>query len=149
MSDTRIRALTEHDREAWLPLWADYCSFYRHEPVAEATEAAFGALHRRERGMAGLVAERGSGSLVGFAHLLFHPSTWSPAPYCYLEDLWVARDARGGGVAHALFDAVYELARERRAARVYWHTQAFNAPARSLYDQVGSLTSMVVYEREL
>ena len=35
------------------------------------------------------------------------------------------------------------------AERVYWHTQEFNGAARSLYDSVGQLTSMVVYEREV
>ncbi len=29
----------------------------------------------------------------------------------------------------------------------YWHTQSYNAPARSLYDEVARPTSFVVYER--
>ena len=35
----------------------------------------------------------------------------------------------------------------RGADRVYWYTQQYNAPARSLYDVVGHLTSFVGYER--
>jgi hypothetical protein len=32
---------------------------------------------------------------------------------------------------------------------VYWHTQQFNAPGRSLYDAVAHNTSFIVYEHEL
>jgi GNAT superfamily N-acetyltransferase len=49
-------------------------------------------------------------------------------------------------VAEAIFGAVYAHARERGVERVYWNTQQFNGPARSLYDKVGRLTSYVVYE---
>ncbi|HEU0317849.1 MAG TPA: GNAT family N-acetyltransferase, partial [Solirubrobacteraceae bacterium] len=67
--------------------------------------------------------------------------------YCYLEDLFVARAARGGGAGRALIEAVYAAADARGADRVYWHTQEFNAPARSLYDTVGRRTSFIVYTR--
>ena len=46
----------------------------------------------------------------------------------------------------------YELdvqARGLGAETLYWHTQAFNGRARSLYDTVGQLTSHVHYERNL
>jgi GNAT superfamily N-acetyltransferase len=78
-----------------------------------------------------------------------HPSTWSLTGYCYLEDLFVEREARGGDVAKSLIEATVAAARERGVERVYWHTQQFNGAARSLYDTVGQLTSMVVYERDV
>jgi GNAT superfamily N-acetyltransferase len=61
--------------------------------------------------------------------------------------LFVARTHRGSGVARALIEGVYDEADRRRADSVYWHTQIYNAPARSLYDQVSRPTSFVVYER--
>ncbi len=97
-------------------------------------------------GFAGLVAIDDADRPVGFAHLVFHGSTWSPVGHCYLEDLFVDPAHRGSGTARSLFDAVYALARDRGADHVYWHTQQYNAPARSLYDQVGRLTSFIVYE---
>jgi GNAT superfamily N-acetyltransferase len=104
------------------------------------TEATFARLvDGDDPALVGLVAER-DGRLAGLAHLVFHPSTWSTAGYCYLEDLFVAREARGGGVGEALFAAVYAEADHAGAERVYWHTQEYNAPARSLYDQVGHRT---------
>ena len=50
------------------------------------------------------------GRLVGIVHYLFHPVTWSIAPRCYLEDLFVSPDARGSGAGRALIEAVYRAA---------------------------------------
>ncbi len=100
-------------------------------------------------GMFALVALDADAQLVGLAHSVVHPSTWALNGYCYLEDLFVARAARGGEVARRLIDATALAARERGVERLYWHTQQFNGAARSLYDVVGRLTSMIVYERDV
>jgi GNAT superfamily N-acetyltransferase len=99
--------------------------------------------------MFALVAVDADEQLVGLAHSVVHPSTWSLNGYCYLEDLFVARAARGTDVAKRLIEATAAAACARGVDRLYWQTQQFNGPARSLYDTVGQLTSMVVYERDL
>ena len=143
------RRLRDEDREAWDELWRGYLRFYRADVSDAVTESAFARLRDGRDGVLGLVAVDGSDRPIGLAHLVFHPSTWSETSYCYLEDMFVAPGARGGGIAHALFDAVYLAARERGAEKVYWHTQQYNGAARSLYDTVGHLTSFIVYEHEL
>jgi GNAT superfamily N-acetyltransferase len=147
--NVHVRRLREGDRAAWDELWAGYLRFYRADVTGEITNATFGHLCAGRDGMLGLVAVDDDDRPVGLAHLVFHPSTWSATGYCYLEDLFISRDARGGAVARALFDGVYAAARERGAERVYWHTQQYNGAARSLYDTVGHLTSFIVYEHEL
>lgn len=144
-----IRALTADDYPGWLPLWRGYLRFYRGEVSDEVTLGTFRRLAAGLDGMTGLVAEdpAGTGRLAGLAHLVFHPSTWSPQPYCYLEDLFVAPSARGSGLSRQLIDAVYAEADRRGAARVYWETQEYNGAARSLYDLVAHRTSFVIYER--
>jgi len=143
-----VRRLRTEDLEAWRPLWRGYTSFYRADLGDELSEDTFGRLC--EGGdLIGLVAVEDGGGLVGIAHLVMHASTWSTASSCYLNDLYVDPEFRGGGAARALFDAIYAEARSRGADRVYWHTQQFNGAARSLYDTVGQLTSFIVYEREL
>ena len=145
----QVRRLRDEDRAGWDELWRGYLRFYRADVSDAVSDATFARVRDERDGMVGLIATGESGRPVGLAHLVFHPSTWSTASYCYLEDLYVASGARGGGVAHALFDAVYAAARERGAERVYWHTQQYNGAARSLYDTVGQLTSFIVYEHEL
>lgn len=141
-----VRPLEPGDRPAWQPLWEAYLRFYRAELGPEVTEAAFARLSERRDGMAGMLAWSGAGA-VGLAHVVVHPSTWGVAPSTYLEDLFVAPGARGTGAARALIDAVYAGADAAGAPHVYWHTQEYNAHARSLYDVVGRRTSFVVYER--
>ena len=144
---TTIRALEPRDRAGWQPLWAAYNAFYRHEATPADDDATFKRLCERSDGLFGLVALGPDDEPVGLAHALTHASTWTTAPYCYLEDLFVAASARGTGAARALITAVWAEADALGAGRVHWHTQEFNAPARSLYDAIAHRTSFVVYER--
>jgi GNAT superfamily N-acetyltransferase len=149
LSHITIRALRHDDYDGWIELWSGYLRFYRADITDQVTAATFERLCAAADGMFALVAVGADGRLLGFAHSVVHPSTWSLMGYCYLEDLFVARDARGGGTARSLIDATAAAARERGVQRLYWHTQQFNGAARSLYDTVGRLTSMVVYERDV
>ena len=142
-----IAPLRAEDHAEWSELWAGYLAFYETELDGAITQATFDRLIAGA-GMFGAIARDDDGRAVGIVHWLTHLATWTEGTYCYLEDLFVAREHRGGEPGRALFDAVYAAARERGASKVYWHTQAYNGAARSLYDTVGQLTSFVVYERE-
>jgi GNAT superfamily N-acetyltransferase len=140
-----VRPLRSEDRPAWQPLWDGYLRFYRAELDPATTDDAFARLAEQRDDMFGLVAEQ-DGGLVGFAHVVVHPSTWTTGRYAYLEDLYVSGAGRGTGAGQALIEAVYARADELGAPHVYWHTQEYNGAARSLYDQVASRTSFIVYE---
>jgi GNAT superfamily N-acetyltransferase len=142
-----IRRLAKGDFGSWRELWQGYLDFYRTLLPEEITVKTFERLVDHAEGMSGFVAEDRPGQLLGFAHLVFHPSTWSTGPYCYLEDLFVGPSARGTSTASDLIAAVYEEADRRGATRTYWHTQQYNGAARSLYDQLAHPTSFLVYER--
>jgi GNAT superfamily N-acetyltransferase len=141
-----IRGLKKQDWDAWLPLWHGYVSFYRAELSEETTRSTFGRLCGEADGMFGFLALSESGDGIGLAHCLVHPTTWSRRPYCYLEDLYVAPEARGSDLGRALLEEAKRASEARGAGRLYWHTQQYNGRARSLYDQVGRPTSFVVYE---
>lgn len=141
-----LRRLAAQDRADWEPLWAAYCAFYRADVDAGITTHTFGRLCEGGN-LIGFIAFDAQGAAVGFVNALFHESTWSMNGYCYLEDLYVAPVARGSGVARLLIEQVYAAADARAAERVYWHTQEFNAAARSLYDTLARRTSFIVYRR--
>jgi len=140
------RPIRPDDREGWEPLWRGYLEFYRAALRPEVTEQTWAALCDPNSAVHGIVAER-DGHLMGLAHLILHPTTWATSPTCYLEDLYVDRQWRGRNIARRLIEAVYAFADESEAASVYWHTQEYNAPARSLYDTLARRTSFVVYQR--
>lgn len=144
-----IRHLKAEDWDDWQELWQGYLRFYRKELPADVTRATFERLSAGADRMFGFVAERPGGGLCGFSNAVVHPSTWTSATYCYLEDLFVEPASRGTGTARMLVEAVAEEARSRGAVKVYWHTQEFNGRARSLYEQVARNVSFVVYEMEL
>jgi GNAT superfamily N-acetyltransferase len=141
-----IRPLEARDRAQWNHLWSGYLRFYRQHLADEINAATFARLVDPRAPLHGLVAERG-GTLAGFVHFQFHPTSWSLRDSCYLEDLYVDPGARGGGIGRALIRAVYEAADRAQAASVYWLTQEFNAEGRALYDTLARRTSFIRYER--
>jgi GNAT superfamily N-acetyltransferase len=92
----------------------------------------------------GLIAVR-DGTAVGLATLIIHPLTWSTAPACYLEDLYVTTEARREGVGRALLAHLIERTALEGWARLYWMTRADNAPARALYDRFAAADGFVRY----
>lgn len=141
----RVRPLTAADEAAWRPLWRGYLEFYKSTLPEEVTADAWQRVLEGDPQF-GLAAEDG-GELIGFAHCLLHPSTWSMTGYCYLEDLFVAPRGRGKGAGRALIEAVFRIADEHGCDRVYWHTQESNAVARALYDRLASKSEFVQYRR--
>lgn len=85
--------------------------------------------------------------LLGIVHYLFHRSFWTPEDYCYLQDLFVAENARGSGLGRSLIEAVYDKALEAGAGRVYWLTQEDNLTARALYDKVADRSGFIQYRK--
>jgi GNAT superfamily N-acetyltransferase len=153
VKNLRVRAVAASDYERWRPLWDGYNAFYERigpaalpETVTRTTWARF--LDPAEPVHA-LVAEAEDGALVGVVHYLFHRTTTSIAPTCYLNDLFATPETRGSGVGRALIEAVYERARRAGSARVYWLTHETNAVARRLYDRVSRNSGFIVYRTDV
>jgi GNAT superfamily N-acetyltransferase len=145
-----IRFVNPHDYDQWLPLWDEYNAFYgRSGPTALSTEIArmtWSRFFDAYEPMHALVAE-GGGQLLGLTHYLFHRSTISIAPVCYLQDLFTAEPDRGKGIGRALINAVYEQAKLAGASRVYWQTHETNQTAMQLYDKVAERSGFLVYRK--
>lgn len=143
-----IGGLLPSDRAAWEGLFRAYIAFYGRAEPDEMYERAWREFGNGTRLHA--LGARLDGRLVGIAHFLSHPSTSAPdTDLCYLQDLFTAPDARGGGVGRALISAVAAWARERGCGRLYWHTHESNAVARRLYDQVAVNRGFVKYDVDL
>ena len=144
-----IRDLAARDKAAWLELWRGYCGFYQATVGDAATEATWARLLDPAQPMIGLVACDAADRPVALAHCVLHLNTWTVQPVCYLEDLYVAPEARCTGAARALIEALAERGRREGWLRLYWLTKADNHQARALYDRVGQLTDWVRYDLPL
>lgn len=148
MSTAEIRPIVATDFDAWLPLWKGYQDFYRvsiDDAVTRNTWARF--LDPAEPMHAALVYE--SGRAVGMVHWIFHRSCWTEGNYCYLQDLFVAEQVRGGGIGRALIEHVYAQARQAGASRVHWLTHESNTTAMQLYDRIAERPGFVQYRKKL
>jgi GNAT superfamily N-acetyltransferase len=147
-----VRFAARADFARWLPLWTGYNEFYgRAGPTAlpaDVTQLTWSRFFDASEPVHALVADDGD-RLLGLVHYLFHRTTTSAAPTCYLQDLFTIEQARGRGVGRALIEAVYEQARIAGSARVYWHTHRTNTTARRLYDQVAEDSGFLMYRKDV
>ena len=148
MSSRAIRLFSPDDFDAWLPLWRGYQQFYEVDIPSEVSRATWQRLLDPAEPMHGafaLAAER----IVGFVHYIEHRSCWTVGDYCYLQDLFVAPDVRGGGHGRGLIEHVYTEAERRGCSRVWWLTQESNSTARLLYDRIADRSGFIQYRKIL
>ena len=147
-----IRPVQPSDFAQWKPLWDGYNAFYgRRDETAlpeEITQMTWSRFFDAYEPVHALVADHG-GELLGLVHFLFHRSTISIAPTCYLQDLFTLESARGKGVGSSLIAEVYQRARQAGSSRVYWLTHETNDIAMKLYDKVAEKSGFVVYRKPL
>ena len=145
-----VRSVLAADFARWLPLWEGYNAFYgRAGPTAlpeTVTRTTWARFLDPAEPVHALVAES-DGELLGLVHYIFHRSTISIPPVCYLQDLFTVEHGRGGGVGRSLIEAVAARAREAGAERLYWLTHETNHTAMRLYDAVAERSGFIVYRR--
>jgi GNAT superfamily N-acetyltransferase len=135
----RITVVGPVDLPELLPLLRAYCDFYQVSPSDRALVELSRALlaDPRREGLQ-LLAHDESGRAVGFATLYWTWQTLSAARVGVMNDLYVAAEARGTGVAGALIDACLERCREHGATELIWQTAKDNARAQAVYDRIGA-----------
>jgi GNAT superfamily N-acetyltransferase len=139
-----IRAALPSDEAPWRELWKGYCDFYNAQVTDEVTARTWKRILDPDSQIMCVVAEV-EGQVYGFANCVVHENTWETQAVCYLEDLYVRPGARGRGIGSALLEWLRNAMRAEGWARLYWVTQADNAPARRLYDRFASTDGFVRY----
>ena len=146
MAEIEIRRLRPDERAEWEPLWRGYLDFYKTSVPREVYDTTWARLHDSAEPM-GLLGAYVDGKLLGIVHYLYHRSCWTIGNYCYLQDLFVAANARKLGLGRALIEAVYTVAREEGASRVHWLTHETNNNARALYDTLAERPGFIQYRK--
>ena len=146
----QIRHPEESDRDQWDSLWQGYLAFYKSSRPAAVTDELWRRIHDPAHEIQCRLAVASDASLVGLVHFFPHAHTWYTARVCYLNDLFVSPDIRGGGIGQRLIEAVVDEGRREGWAEIYWHTQVENQVARGLYDKItGGTDGFVNYTIDL
>lgn len=143
-SSLTIRDPQDADESAWRGLWQGYVEFYEAEVPEEVTAATWRRIVTPGSSLFGRLAAK-NGEVVGFTVSVLHAGSWTIAPICYLEDLFVDPKCRGAGAGRALIDDLVTRGRALGWSKIYWHTRASNAAARRLYNTFASADDFVRY----
>ncbi|MCY1286846.1 Acetyltransferase (GNAT) family protein [compost metagenome] len=148
MTALDIRPVGAADHAAWLPLWQGYQRFYQADILAETSAVTWQRFLDPAEPMHAALGWQG-GRAVALVHWIFHRSCWTTGDYCYLQDLYVAAELRGGGLGRRMIEHVHAAARAAGASRVHWLTQETNYRGRQLYDQVAERSGFIQYRQLL
>ena len=130
-----IRKIEARDLPRWRELWDGYIRFYEREPSDAITRHTWARIMDPASPVHAIVAERPGEGVVGIANYIIHDNTWTLAPICYLQDLFVDPAERAAGVGKQLIDWLLEETRRQGWSRLYWNTKEDNYRARGLYDK--------------
>jgi GNAT superfamily N-acetyltransferase len=133
-----IATVTEDDLADLLPLMRGYCDFYEAGPSDEDLLALSRALiaDPDKEGLQ-LLARDDDGTPLGFATIFWSWSTTRASRIGVMNDLFVAPEGRGTGLADQLIAECLQRCRERGARTLTWQTALDNERAQAVYDRVG------------
>lgn len=136
---TTIRPATPADVGQILQFIRDLAEYEKSPQSVVATAAqVHDAMFGNRPVIEAVIAESNSRP-VGFALFFHNYSTWTGWRGIYLEDLYVAPEARGSGTGKALLGHVARLALERGCARFEWAVLDWNTPAIGFYRSLGAV----------
>ena len=139
---TTVAVAGEADLGELLVLLRGYCDFYEVAPSDDALLAVSRALIADpEREGLQLIGREPDGKAVGFATLYWTWQTLNAARLGVMNDLFVAEEARGSGLADRLIAACRERSAIHGAREVAWQTAKDNYRAQKVYDRIGGSKS--------
>lgn len=145
----QVRPLGDKDFFPWLDLFGGYSEFYKSEFTDEKALTVWSWIIDKNHPLEGAVALNDDNEMIGFAHYREVPRTLTADRGLFLDDLFVAEDARHSGAGRALIEFTKDFARQKKITQVQLVTAADNETAQKLYDDVGTRTDWVTYEIEV
>jgi GNAT superfamily N-acetyltransferase len=133
-----IERVTETDLAELLPLMRAYCDFYEVAPSDDALLSLSRALIADPEREGVQLLARNEGRAAGFATIFWSWATTSAERIGVMNDLFVAPEARGTGLAATLIEACRAECAARGAGKLTWQTAPDNAAAIKVYDRVGA-----------
>jgi ribosomal protein S18 acetylase RimI-like enzyme len=136
----RIRLCHPEDAPLLAPLIAALASEEGTEPAdLESIETVVSAL--LQSGVSDFLLALIDGEPVGCLQIAYRLSTWHAAPYAYLEDFYLAPEARARGVGTKMLDYALQRAEGQHADQIVLDVRTANMAAQRLYARFGFMHS--------
>ena len=140
-----FKAPSEDLKAAWRALYDGYATFYERILTDEIAETVWSWITDPNHELDALIIVA-KGRPIGLAHYRRMPSPLRGGDIGFLDDLFIAPEARGDRIGERIFERLREIASERGWTLVRWVTADDNYRARSLYDRVATKTTWNMYE---
>jgi len=144
---SKIRQATVGDLELLVPLFDAYRVFYRG--ASDPAGARRFLLERFEHNQSIVFLAFDGEEAVGFTQLYPSFSSVSMRRIWILNDLFVAPEARCGGVGSALLRAAADYGRRTEAVRLTLSTEVTNETAQRVYEREGWVKDTAFYSYDL
>ncbi|MFI5060260.1 MAG: GNAT family N-acetyltransferase [Actinomycetales bacterium] len=142
----RVRRVEDNEFFTWLDLYAGYGEFYKTPLTDEKALLVWSWITDKNHELEAYFALNDEGEPIGLAHVRPFARPLDGTRGLYLDDLFVAPDARGDGAGKAILEALRDRARTEGFSVVRWITAKDNEAARHVYDQVAEKTKWVTYD---
>lgn len=146
MSMTTIRELSVEDYNGWKVLYSDYASVWKEDISEERLEKLYCMITEQAGAVCGIGAIDSS-ELIGFAHYIKYPCTYSMGVTCYLQDLYVAPKVRNKGIARFLMENLFERGKKEGWRNLHWHTRPDNQKAINFYSKIAQKSDRIYFEK--
>ena len=80
-----VGTLKEGDYAEWSEVWRQYLEFYETVLPESQHKDTFSRIIAPDGNLHAFVIRDESGKILGLSHYLFHQSTWTDKPVCYLN----------------------------------------------------------------
>lgn len=139
--------------ELWFPLAREMAALDDHNALADDPRPD-AIEYRRQRLVDDATCLRVAvvdGEWVGYVQATYResPPVFARGDALHVDELWVAPDHRGHGIATELLDRAEDWGRKRGAERVALHVNVDNESARELYAERGYDTRRLYLDRPL
>ncbi|WP_026973154.1 GNAT family N-acetyltransferase [Aliagarivorans marinus] len=143
-----IRQPQAEDWPQWQQLYAQYADFYQVESTVQMRAKVWDWIADPGKPFYCQVAVNRQQHILGLIHYRSMPSPLRATEVGFLDDLFVAPDARRQGVAKALLLALQREAIAQQWPCVRWITAHDNHTAQALYQQLASKTHWLTYQMD-
>jgi len=134
-----LRAATEADLGTVLRLVRGLAEYEKLTDHCTATETDFHAHLFGPKSIAHAALAETNGQPVGLALWYYSLSTFAGRKRLFVEDVFVEPVHRGGGIGHALFRHMAQVALQDGCNGMEWRVLNWNQPAIDFYRRIGAV----------